>query len=322
VKWGFFTNHGLKLLLMRRIYLFVLSTSLLASGALGQRRDDPASWYAGADVVFTGRLEKVWPSPGGLSARFEIMQRIKGKSGAKKDFLAQLPAQSRCHAFEENHSYLVYGRKIGNQMWVDPCEGSKLLSLAEPDLRYIHSINPEISEQCNRNRLAQLAKSSRIVATAEVVGTEDSLGNSPLFRPWCGLAFTTEDAYYRVVEVLKGEVNEPRITVEHVICWDTVTVGGYSPALSPELFNEGNILLLFLKPGSHRPDRQGPPQFPSVYEDTDENCGAVKAGAEATLSVTDSMRATPEIYKYGWLDEDVDCLIGTDGEASCAVLKN
>lgn len=307
--------------LMRRVYLFVLSTLFLASGAFGQLSGDPASLYASADIVFTGRVEKVWPSPSGLGARFEIMNRIKGKAGIKKDLQAFFPAQSRCHAIEENHSYLIYGRKMGDHLWVDPCEGSKLLSLAEPDLRYIHSIDPKISEQCNRNRLTQLAKSSRIVATADVVGTEDSVGNSPLFRPWCGLTFTTEDVYYRVREVLKGEISAPRMTVEHPICWDTVTVGGYSHALSPELFNEGNVLLLFLKQGSHQEGRQGSPSFLSVYADTDENCGAVKADDEAASSVANSIRATPEAYKYHWLDEDVDCLIGANGETSCVVSK-
>jgi hypothetical protein len=294
----------------------------LASGALAQQSDDPAALYEAADIAFTGQVEKISPSPSGLSASFEIMSRVKGRTGAGKHLQALLPTQSRCHALEENHSYLVYGREIGDQLWVDPCDGTKLISLAEADLRYIHSLNPEISEQCNRNRLAKLAKSSRIVATAEVVGTEDSFGSSPLFRPWCGLVFTTEDAYYRVVEVLKGDIDESRITVEHPICWDTVTIDGYSSSLSPELFKDGNILLLFLNQGSHREGRRGPPSFSSVYEDTDENCGAVKADYGAAASIADSIRSTPEMYKYDWLDEDVDCLIGANGETSCVVTKN
>ena len=72
---------------------------------------------------------------------------------------------------------------VGSKLWVHPCEGSKLYSQVEPDLRYIHTMNPKISEQCNRIRLKQLAKTSAIVATANVVGTEDSDGKSHALVP-------------------------------------------------------------------------------------------------------------------------------------------
>jgi hypothetical protein len=88
------------------------------------------------------------------------------------------------------------------------------------------------------------------------------------------------------------------------------------------LFKQGNVLLLFLNAGSHQPDRQRPLPFLSAYEDTDENCGAVEANDQVALSIAEAMRATPENYKRRWLDEDIDCLIGADGEASCAVSKN
>ena len=39
----------------------------------------------------------------------------------------------------KNHRYPVYERKIDDQPWVDPCEGSKLYSQGESDLRYIHT---------------------------------------------------------------------------------------------------------------------------------------------------------------------------------------
>ena len=168
---------------MRRIYLFAVLLSFLGSRALAQSGDDPASLYAGADIIFTGRVEKLSASPSGLNARFEVVQRIKGRAGTKKYLRAQLPIQSDCHALEENHTYLIYGRRIGDQLWIYPCDGSKLISLAERDLRYIHSVNPEVSEQCNRKRLAQNARNSHTVITAEVMGTEDTLGSPPFFRP-------------------------------------------------------------------------------------------------------------------------------------------
>lgn len=61
------------------------------------------------------------------------------------------------------------------------------------------------------------------------------------------------------------------------------------PGLSPELFREGNALLLFLKKGSHRDD-QVPLPFKSGYEDVDENCGAVIADSDAAHGVAASLR--------------------------------
>lgn len=274
---------------MRAIWLLLFTTSLTTGLALSQVNDAPASLYAGADVIFDGRLEKIAPSPSGLTARFSITQLIKARATTGNSVQVQIPSESRCHAFEENHRYLVYGRKIDDQLWVDPCEGSKLYSQAESDLRYIHTINPKVSEQCSDIRLRHLAKKSPIVARAKLLGTEDSMGPAPVFRPWCGLVFTNEYAYYDVLDVLKGQISDSKIAVEHVICWDTITVDGYSPRLSPELIREGNVLLLFLKEGSHRVD-QVPLPFKSGFEDVDENCGAVMADSDAAQDVAASLR--------------------------------
>ena len=164
---------------MRVFWLMFFTTSLAAGSAFSQVSDAPSALYAGADVVFDGRLEKIGPSPSGLTARFSVTQVIKGQAATGTGVQVQVPAHSRCHALEENHRYLVYGRKIDDQLWVDPCEGSKLYSQAESDLRYINTINPKVSEQCNGIRLKRLAKTSAIVATAKVVGTEDSMGPTP-----------------------------------------------------------------------------------------------------------------------------------------------
>jgi hypothetical protein len=276
---------------MGAIWLTLFTMCIAAVSASSQVSDTPAAFYAGADVVFDGRLEKIGPSPNGLIARFSIAQLIKGQTATASNLQVQLPAESRCHPLEENHHYLVYGRKVGDQVWVDPCQGSKLYSQGESDLRYIHTINPKIAEQCNRGRLKRLAKTSPIVATAKVMGTEDSMGPTSLFRPWCGITFTTEYAYYDIVDVIKGQIPDSKIAVEHVICWDTITIDGYSPALSSELFREGNVLLLFLKRDSHRTD-QAPSPFKSGYEDVDENCGAVNAESDAAQSVVAGVRAS------------------------------
>jgi hypothetical protein len=279
---------------VRRIATLILC--LVASPAFAQLSSDAPAFYTSADIVFTGVLDKISASPTGLTAQFRVERLIKGGLEANKILRAQLPSESRCHKFEERHSYLIYGRAIGGTVWVNPCEGSKLVSQAEDDLRYIHTINPRVSERCSRNRLSQLAARSPIIAMAEVIGTEDSMGTNAtlLFRPWCGLVLSTEDAYYSIREVLKGQIPDSKVVVEHAICWDTVTVDGYYPNLSPELFREGNVLLLFLKAGSHQSDRHLNPPFSSIYEDLDENCGAVMADGEAAQRVIENVRAHRE----------------------------
>src|SRR5690349_23159852 len=102
---------------MRKVCFSVLSILVFATGALTQQRDDPAAIYGAADLVFTGRVEKISPSPGGLSASFEVVSRIKGRIGNAKHLQTFLPIDTRCHALEENHSYLVYAREIGDQLW-------------------------------------------------------------------------------------------------------------------------------------------------------------------------------------------------------------
>jgi hypothetical protein len=272
-------------------WFWPLAISLLGSPTFAQSSVDVASLYSSSDIIFTGHLEKIGPSPKGLSARFKVDQSIKGRASTEKPLRAELPSESRCHELEENHAYLIYARTVGEALWIDPCEGSKLLSAAEDDLRYIHNLNPKVSERCSREHLDQLAAKSPIIATAAVVGTADSMGTTLDFRPWCGLVLTTEDAYYDVRDVLKGKILDPKIVVEHPICWDTVTVDGYDPSLSPELFRDGNVLLLFLKKVSHQPDKQVPAPFKSVYEDLDENCGAVMADMPAAQSAAETVRA-------------------------------
>lgn len=275
---------------MRRIGLLIVV--LVGNLAFAQSSGDPATLYANADTVFVGELQKIIPSSTGLTVQFKFDQFIKGRGSTDKVLQADFPVVSRCHKLEQLHSYLVYARTFAEHLWVDPCDGSKLVSQAEVDLRYIHTINPKISERCNRTRLDQLAAKSPIVATAEVIETEDSLRGKDVlvYRPWCGLTLSTEDAHYAVHDVLKGQIPDSKIVVEHLICLNTVTVNGYSPTLSPELFREGNVLLLFLKAGSSDPNKHVSPPFNSVYADVDEDCGAVMADGDAALGVADFLR--------------------------------
>jgi len=274
---------------MRSITILVVGIVLGACFALAQGAS-PEGLYLGADVVFVGRLQAVKPVAAGLSGTFEIEQSVKGIQSKK--LTVGMPKESKCHALEENHSYLVYAQRQGDTVWIDPCAGTKLESMAESDLRYLHTINPSITERCNSRFLRELASQSPIIVEAEVVGTEESMGvTSPLLlRPWCGLTWSTEDAFYKTVRVLKGDVPDVVFVAEHPICWDTVTVDGYVPELSPELFENGNNLLLFLKPVSRRMDKHLPVPFKLIYSDVDENCGAVMSNSEAAQSAIRELR--------------------------------
>src|SRR2546423_14999899 len=95
---------------MRAIWLILFTTSLGAGSALSQVRDAPAALYAGADVVFDGRLEKIAPSPSGLTARFSVTQVIKGPAATGNGVRVQIQAESRGHALEENNRYWAYVR--------------------------------------------------------------------------------------------------------------------------------------------------------------------------------------------------------------------
>lgn len=300
------------------VFLFLCS---FASSSVAQDNSNPAAQYAVADVVFTGTLHKIEPSATGFTAQFTVEHMIKGKAAKDNALRAELPAYSRCHRLEERHSYLIYAHRVVDRLWIDPCDGAKLISQAEDDLRFLHSVNPEVSERCTRERLDNLAAKSPIVARAEVIGTEDTLGTSTIiFRPWCGIMFTTEDAFYKVLEVIKGKIEDSQIVVEHSICSGTITVDGYEPALSPQLFKEGNQLLLFLQAGSSQKDREIPAPFQSVYRDQDENCGAVAAGEVTARSLVASMRAAPDKYKLKylhWINEDVDCVEDGSGLKTC-----
>jgi hypothetical protein len=321
---------------MRKVILALFwfcSSLTVAFSQTASNTDAPAA-YVGADVVFTGRVEKIQPSPQGFSASFQVDQPIKGITGKQCVLNAGLPSLSRCHALEKNHSYLVYGQVIAGKLWIDPCNGSKLISAAEDDLKYIHTVNPRVSQKCTSQRLQSLTLNNPIVVTAQLVGTESTMGSAyELFRPWCGLTLTSENAYYHVTSVLKGDVPDADIVVEHPICWDTITVDGYQAELSSKLFQPGNVLLLFLGPPFQNGQKQVASPYKAIYGDQDEDCGAIDANDEVAQATINSLRADPEKYtrqntgfreQLGrpytkWLNETVDWLVSDNAGLSCSL---
>jgi len=236
-----------------------------------------AASYAAADVVFKGFLQNLFAVPTGLKAEFRVEVPIKNVHASKVVVLSA--TDGRCGRLEEMKDYVVYAQNIGGSLWVDLCNGTKHRSLAEPDLKYIHSLNPKISPECSRARVAKLSKRSEVIILAEVIGTT----NDTLFSCWSGLARCVQDERYTVKRILKGHVEEQEIVVEHVIVDNSLTADVQVPQLSPSLFREGNQVVLFLWPSASVPygDAEQRRDRNVGFADVDEDCGVLPADTNA-----------------------------------------
>jgi hypothetical protein len=95
----------------------------------------------------------------------------------------------------------------------------------------------------NEGRIQQSVKDARIVVVAEVL----EIGAAP--NVWSGLFAYVQRVRYKVIEVLKGEIVQPNMSVGHYIVKNSLTVDS-QPRLSSRLFAKGNKLILFLAPDS------------------------------------------------------------------------
>jgi hypothetical protein len=246
---------------------------LLSSGlASAQEATTIASRYDGAESVFIGFLERGVDSSDGYTATFKVLQSIKGLKKSQNMVLVKAPADSRCGKYSENSEYLIYATRVKDELWADPCNGSKHISLAQPDLQYIHTVNAKVSPQCNPKKLRDLAAHAEIITKAEVVKIKPNISSW-----WSGIAKCMAYVTYDVRQVLKGEIKDKRIVVEHVLVQNSLTADVDIPRLSPSLFREGNVLLLFLESASTTRYTDGAKLNSQGvgYVNLDENCGAV-----------------------------------------------
>jgi hypothetical protein len=266
--------------LVRKLWpLALLSAAVLAqdgSWHSGVVNASVAANYAAADVVFKGFLQELTEVPQGYKAEFSVDIPIKN---AKTSNVVVFSAKDdTCGHLENMKTYLVYAQKIGSQLWADLCNGTKPRSLAESDLKYIHTINAKITPECNEDRIRKLGSMAAEIVTAEVDGKPR--GSFPAF--WSGLVRSTEDVPYHLKTVIKGHVDQEKFVVEHIVVDNSLTADIDIPRLSPSLFQKGNYLLLFLEPGSVAPnDRIEPRSTRGVgYVSLDEDCGVLPADAE------------------------------------------
>jgi len=88
--------------------------------------------------------------------------------------------------------------------------------------------------------LSFLVKRAEVVVVAEVIKTHPSPGF------WSGQFASVQHVEYRVIEILKGEVHKERIDVGHYVVSNSLTADKDHAQLSPELFKNGNRLILLL----------------------------------------------------------------------------
>ncbi|MGH9874728.1 MAG: hypothetical protein ACRD9S_19920 [Pyrinomonadaceae bacterium] len=122
---------------------------------------------------------------------------------------------------------------------------------------------------CDEAPLQKLTRDAEVIVVAQVVEVQPT--GLPL-EIWSGPVLSTQNVRFKVKGVLKGNINECDITVSFALAYKTNTADEKHARLSPQLFAEGKILLLFLKKNSEQklsPSTVG-------YRSIDSNCGAVE----------------------------------------------
>jgi|SRR5271168_446993 len=245
-----------------------------------------AANYAAADVVFLGFLQNLVETPVGHKAEFKVDAPIKNMTTSKITVFSA--KDSRCGHLEDLKAYLVYAQDVGGQLWVDFCGGTKHRSLAEGDLRYIHTLNPKVLPECGRAKIENMSKESETIVVAEVLGTTETT----LFSCWSGLARCVQNERYSIRQVFKGQVSESEIIVEHVIVDNSLTADVDVPQLSPRLFRVGDQVVLFLWPNASAlyGDKHQRALGGVGFVDVDEDCGVLPGDAETIQLVQESIR--------------------------------
>jgi hypothetical protein len=74
-------------------------------------------------------------------------------------------------------------------------------------------------------------------AKAVFVGVLDHVGPPP--KAFSGYKMATQELTYRVERVLRGQVDEPLMTVHHIVVAGSPALDGQRPALRPEVLKIG-----------------------------------------------------------------------------------
>ena len=113
---------------------------------------------------------------------------------------------------------------------------------------------------CKEQQLQKVASKAESIVIAEVVEVKSSPGF------WSSHIASVQYVEYRVLKTLRGPLISHYISVGHYLVKNSLVADKEQIRLSPELFKQGNKLILFL---CRDPEKR--------YSTCDENCGAVLA---------------------------------------------
>ena len=120
--------------------------------------------------------------------------------------------------------------------------------------------------------LLNLVHKAEVVVVAEVLEVHPSPGF------WSGVLASVQHVKYRIVEVLKGEVRRDEIDVGHYVVSSSLTADKEQARLSPQLFKQGNRLVLVLsRKKGHGCKLETPGPNLEAFCSPHENYGAVPA---------------------------------------------
>ncbi|MBA3243095.1 MAG: hypothetical protein H0T60_17895 [Acidobacteria bacterium] len=135
--------------------------------------------------------------------------------------------------------------------------------------------------QCDEARLKRTVSKAKVVMIAEVA----EIDAPPRLMAWSGLMAVTQRVKYKVRTVLKGELPEGDVWVSFYLVHHSLTADKDSPQVSPELFKENNVHVVFLeldkKPSSGETDATAARSYVAI----DENCGAILATPTAEKKI-------------------------------------
>jgi hypothetical protein len=144
---------------------------------------------------------------------------------------------------------------------------------------------PQAASPCNEARLEKLTRRAAIVLIAQVKEVEPAGATSG----WSGVLASMQQVRYEVREVIKGEVPKGEVLVAYYLVKNSLTADKDLPRLSPELFKEQNVHILFLEPDRKRATAGVPRAAAAPYVAFDENCGAITFTPETAVEVRRSI---------------------------------
>ena len=135
---------------------------------------------------------------------------------------------------------------------------TKMILLAIPILLFMHD-----KPVCDEHRMQEQVRNAEVVVLAEVIEVKPAPGF------WSGQFTAMQKVNYKVIKILKGNLDTCNIEVGHYVVHNSRTADSEQPRLSPKLFKKRQRLVLFLN--------RDPEKHDVAF---DENCGAILADVE------------------------------------------